>query len=212
MRVALFASGNGSNAQVIMDAAGTRDLPASVAVCITNNARAGVIDRAARADVAIEVVSDPADAENLIRLLRQYDVDVIALAGYLQHIPAEIIALYRHRILNVHPALLPSFGGKGMYGMNVHRAVIEAGVRWSGATVHFVDEQYDTGPIIVQSPVPVYQDDTPEMLARRVLGAEHHLYPIALRLLAQGRLHVEGHRVFVSDATGDKSNYAHRDR
>lgn len=201
MRVAIYASGSGSNAETIMEAARTGDLPATVAVCVTNRRTAGVVNRAQRFQVDVEVIEDPADAEAMLRILSSYDVDAIALAGYLRRVPSEVVAAYRHRILNIHPALLPSFAGKGMFGIRLHRAVIESGVRWSGATIHIVDEEYDTGPIVLQVPVPVYQHDTPESLAERVLEVEHHLYPIALRLLAQGRLTVEGRRVLVSDNT-----------
>jgi folate-dependent phosphoribosylglycinamide formyltransferase PurN len=118
-------------------------------------------------------------------------VDVIVLAGYLKLVPPEVVARYAGRILNIHPALLPSFGGKGMYGMNVHRAVIEAGVPESGATVHFVDERYDEGHILAQRTVPVQAGDTPEDLAARVLAVEHRLYPEAVdhlcEALAAGR-------------------------
>lgn len=173
------------------------DLPLEVGLCVTNRATAGVVERARKYDVAVEVLEDPNDATHVLDLLRTKEIDVIALAGYLRRIPTELVTAYRHRILNIHPALLPSFGGRGMYGMHVHRAVIESGVRWTGVTIHMVDEEYDTGPIVLQSPLPVLQEDTPESLAARVLELEHHLYPIALRLLAQRRLHVDGRRVVI---------------
>jgi Folate-dependent phosphoribosylglycinamide formyltransferase PurN len=116
-------------------------------------------------------------------------------------IPQSIVDRFRDRIMNVHPALLPLFGGKGMYGENVHRAVLESGMKVSGATVHFVDEVYDSGPIIVQAAVPVEESDTPETLAARVLPLEHRLYVEAISLFAAGRLRVEGRRVRISDAT-----------
>lgn len=199
MRLAILASGSGSNAEAIMEAAALGDLSGDVAVCITNRSTAGVLERAERYGIPTSILSDPEDAAEVSSLLAEYGVDAIALAGYLRRIPSEIVRSFRHRILNIHPALLPSFGGKGMYGMHVHRAVIESGVRWSGATVHIVDEEYDTGPIVLQSPVPVLQDDTPETLSSRVLEVEHHLYPVALRLLGQGRLHVEGRRVVIAE-------------
>ena len=126
-----------------------------------------------------------------LELLEQHDIEVIFLSGYLRKIPTEVLERFPRRILNVHPALLPAFGGKGMYGMNVHRAVIDSGARISGPTVHYVDEEYDEGTIVAQWPVPLKPSDTPEELAARVLRAEHRLYPLAAdhvcSALAEGR-------------------------
>nr|WP_243665078.1 phosphoribosylglycinamide formyltransferase [Rhodothermus marinus] len=122
----------------------------------------------------------------MLEVLRAHDVELVALAGYLKKIPDNVVAAYRNRILNIHPSLLPAFGGPGMYGRRVHEAVLNYGVRWTGATVHLVDEEYDHGPIVLQEPVPVLPDDTPETLAARVLEVEHRLYPEALRLFAEG--------------------------
>ena len=127
-------------------------------------------------------------AEGLASLLGSHDIDIVALAGYLRFVPAEVTRRWRGRIVNVHPSLLPAFGGAGMYGIRVHQAVIAAGVRVTGVTVHFVDEQYDQGPIIAQVPVPVLPTDTPELLATRVLAVEHALYPAALDAVARGRV------------------------
>ena len=130
-------------------------------------------------------------ARKTLELLEQHDVEVIFLSGYLRKIPTQVVERFPRRILNVHPALLPAFGGKGMYGMNVHRAVIESGARISGPTVHYVDEEYDKGSIVAQWPVPLKPTDTPEELAARVLKVEHRLYPIAADhvcgALAEGR-------------------------
>jgi formyltetrahydrofolate-dependent phosphoribosylglycinamide formyltransferase len=115
--------------------------------------------------------------EALMSLLKEYRIEMIVLAGYMRKIPAGVVEMYRDRILNIHPALLPEFGGTGMYGMNVHQAVIDAGRDESGATVHLIDSEYDTGPIIAQERVPVLEGDTPEVVAERVLQAEHRLYP-----------------------------------
>src|SRR5690606_22036038 len=136
----------------------------------------GALERAARAGIA-SLVLDGADGAGttLPRVLAEHGIELIVLAGYLRQVPDEVVAAYRGRILNVHPALLPGFGGKGMYGMHVHRAVLAAGVRVSGATVHLVDERYDEGPILAQWPVPVLPGDTPETLAARVLRVEHLL-------------------------------------
>jgi phosphoribosylglycinamide formyltransferase-1 len=110
-------------------------------------------------------------------------------------VPANVVDTYRGRMTNVHPALLPAFGGQGMYGMHVHEAVLDYGAHWSGATVHLVDEEYDHGPIVLQEPVPVYADDTPQILADRIKDVEHRLYPEALRLFAEGRVHLDGRSV-----------------
>jgi len=115
-------------------------------------------------------------------------IDLIALAGYMRFVPTEVTRRWRGRIVNVHPSLLPSFGGAGMYGIRVHQAAIEAGVRLTGVTVHFVDEEYDRGPIIAQWPAPVLPGDSPETLAERVLAVEHALYPLALDAVTRGRV------------------------
>lgn len=166
MRLAVFASGSGSNAEVILRAVASGDVAGSVELVVTNRPDAGVLGRADRFGVPTHVIpyGKHADADHILGVLAAHNVDTIALAGYLKLVPTRLVQSFRHRIINVHPALLPAFGGHGMYGMNVHRAVIESGVRWSGATLHFVDESYDTGPIILQAPVPVLPDDTPEML------------------------------------------------
>ena len=206
MRLTVFASGSGSNFEAIAQAVERGALPATVALCLSNRPEAGVFERARRFGVPTEAL-DPSDfgeeaayAAALLDLLRRYDVTFIALAGYLRKIPPEVVEAFAGRIANVHPALLPAFGGRGMYGRRVHEAVIAYGVRWSGATVHLVDSDYDTGPIVLQEPVPVRPDDTPEALAARVLEVEHRLYPEALRLFAEGRIAVEGRRVRIRGA------------
>jgi folate-dependent phosphoribosylglycinamide formyltransferase PurN len=132
-----------------------------------------------------------ADAEQLEKLLGDHRVDLIVLAGYLRLVPRSVVGAYRGRIINIHPALLPAFGGAGMYGQRVHSAVIEQGARVSGATVHFVDEAYDRGPIIAQWPVPVLPGDTPEALAARVLRVEHLLLPRAACAVAMGKVRLD---------------------
>jgi folate-dependent phosphoribosylglycinamide formyltransferase PurN len=126
---------------------------------------------------------------------REVQPDLICLAGYVRLLPANVVRAYRHRILNIHPALLPLFGGKGMYGLRVHEAVLQSGMKVTGCTVHFVDEQYDTGPIVLQSVMEVRDDDTPETLAARLLPVEHATYVRAIRLFVEGRLKIEGNRV-----------------
>jgi formyltetrahydrofolate-dependent phosphoribosylglycinamide formyltransferase len=178
---AVFASGGGSNFQSLLDHQAT-DPPWRIRLLVADRQGIGALDRGERAGVPTRVIPtkgrDAADvASEMLGALESHGIDVILLAGYLKLIPAPVVAAYRRRILNIHPALLPSFGGKGMYGTNVHRAVLESGTRISGPTVHFVDEEYDRGTIVAQWPVPVLPDDTPEALAARVLKIEHLLYP-----------------------------------
>jgi len=198
-RTAVFASGGGSNFQAITDACRDDTFRARVALCVTTHPGAGVVARAERLDIPVHVLSGDEEAEDLVSLLRDHEIDLVALAGYMRKVPAVVVDAYRYRIMNIHPALLPAFGGQGLYGMRVHQAVIDYGVRWTGATVHFVDEEYDTGPIILQEVVRVKPDDTPQILADRVLEAEHQIYSRAVRLFAEGRLRVEGRRVLIEE-------------
>jgi phosphoribosylglycinamide formyltransferase 1 len=189
-RLAVFASGGGSNLQALIDSF-VETSPARVALVVSDRSSAGALARAHAAGIAAEVVpvADRAldeVARDTLALLARERIDFIALAGYVRLVPPDVVVRFRGRIVNIHPALLPAFGGKGMYGMRVHRAVLEAGCRVTGPTVHHVDEEYDRGRIIAQWPVPVASDDTPESLAARVLRVEHALYPIAIELLARG--------------------------
>lgn len=157
---------------------------------VSDREHAGAIERAAAANVPSAVIATSgrdasAVAQEMLELLARHRVALILLAGYVKLIPREVVARYRGRMLNVHPALLPAFGGKGMYGKRVHTAVIESGARESGATVHFVDEEYDRGPIVAQRRVPVLAGDTAEELAARVLAVEHELYPLAVDHVCQ---------------------------
>jgi phosphoribosylglycinamide formyltransferase-1 len=205
MRLAVFASGGGTNFQAILDAVDRGTLPAEPVCCVSNVPDAGALERAERAGVPTAVVppgdyDDPAAfGDALLDVLSAHDVTFVALAGYMIKVPANVVEAYRGRMTNVHPALLPAFGGQGMYGMHVHQAVIEYGAHWSGATVHLVDEEYDHGPIVLQEPVPVYPDDTPQALADRIKTVEHRLYPDALRLFAEGRVDVQGRTVRIEE-------------
>lgn len=209
LQLAVFASGGGTNFQAILDAVARGDVAAEVVLCVSDRSAAGALDRARQHDIPTAVL-DATDAEHeaeLLDVLGAHDVNFVALAGYLRKIPAGVVDRFRHRMTNIHPALLPTFGGQGMYGMNVHRAVIDYGARWSGATVHLVDESYDTGPIVLQEPVPVYPDDTAEQLAARVLKVEHRLYPEALRLFAAGRVRCEGRTVFIDPVATEAASH-----
>lgn len=191
-RVAVLASGGGSNLQALIDHFNPAPAPAArVELVVASRAGIGAVERAARSGIAAVVldareVGGGAMAERMLAELERHEIDVVVLAGYLQLVPAGVVERYRGRMLNIHPALLPSFGGKGMYGIRVHRAVIDSGTRVSGATVHLVDDRYDEGAIIAQWPVPVLPGDTPESLAARVLAVEHRILPLAVEALARG--------------------------
>lgn len=177
-------------------------LSARIVCVIGSREEAPVVERARAAGLRVEIIDPKAmDADEyapaLLRVLRSADAAAIALAGYLRRLPSPVVEAYRHRIVNVHPALLPAFGGKGMYGEHVHRAVLEYGAKVSGCTVHLVDENYDTGPVIIQRAVPVEEGDTPETLAARILPHEHAALIDAVQLLAEDRLRVEGRVVHI---------------
>jgi formyltetrahydrofolate-dependent phosphoribosylglycinamide formyltransferase len=203
--VLVSGQGRGSNLQALLDGCACGQIAGRIAVVIGARADAPALERARTAGVPVAVVSprkyegnEAGYAEALGRVLKRYDIGLICLAGYMRKLPVSIITAYRHRILNTHPALLPLFGGRGMYGEHVHQAVLESGMKVSGCTVHFADEEYDTGPIVLQTAVPVLDEDTPQTLAARVLAEEHRAYPRAVQLFAEGRLRVEGRRVFVA--------------
>jgi formyltetrahydrofolate-dependent phosphoribosylglycinamide formyltransferase len=185
----VLASGDGTNLQALLDTLGP-DAPAHVVRVVTNRADAGALERARQAGVPTTVLRDPADAAELLAALA--DADLVVLAGYLKLVPRAAVARFRHRLINIHPALLPAFGGPGMYGRRVHEAVLASGAAVSGATVHYVDEHYDRGPIIAQRRVSVRPDDTPDTLAARVLAAEHELLPEVVIDLARKIQHTGG--------------------
>ena len=194
MRIAIFASGSGSNAEAIIRASREGRLSSEVGLVISNNVNAGVLKRAKALEVNNSVI-DPRSFESeelyitsLLSTLDENEIDFIALAGYLKLVQPELIDKYRNKITNIHPALLPSFGGKGFYGMKVHEAVLEAGCKVSGVTIHLVNEKYDRGAIIAQRTLPVLDDDNPESLASRVLKIEHEIYPEALQLFEEDRV------------------------
>jgi phosphoribosylglycinamide formyltransferase-1 len=203
LRLAIFASGNGSNFQNITQEILLKKLDAEVALCVTNHAEAGVLSKAKNYNIPTCVL-DPTTfsdeneyTDALLAALNHAEANFIVLAGYLRKIPTAIIQAFPQRILNIHPSLLPAFGGKGMYGERVHQAVIEHGVRWTGVTVHLVDEKYDNGAIVLQEPVPVRSDDTVHTLAARVLKMEHRIFPEAIQLFAENKIRVEGRHVMI---------------
>ena len=198
LRLGFLASHGGSNVQAILDACREGRLDAEPCVVISNNSAAQVLDRAQAARVpayhlSSQVHPDPARLdEAILATLEKHRVDVIVLAGYMKKLGPKTLARYRGRVLNIHPALLPKFGGHGMYGHHVHEAVLAAGEKESGATVHVADEEYDRGRILAQKKVPVMADDTAESLAARVLQVEHQLYAETLQRIARGEIKLEG--------------------
>jgi phosphoribosylglycinamide formyltransferase 1 len=188
MRIAVAISGRGSNLEALHDALGS-DAEAKIVVVLSDRSDAVGLARARQWGVPAEVLLEPSDGAIWIALLRRYGVDLVVLAGYVKLVPANVIAAYRGRIINVHPALLPDFGGQGMYGRRVHQAVLDSGARESGATVHLVDEAYDHGATLAQVRVPVLPGDTPERLGERVLQEEHRLLPaVVLAAARAGRV------------------------
>jgi formyltetrahydrofolate-dependent phosphoribosylglycinamide formyltransferase len=190
-RIAVLASGGGTNLQAILDhleRLGARRR-GDVVLVASDRIAAGALDRARVRGIPTEVVAvdgRPAGRPDLDDVLEQHAVQLVALAGYLRRVPDAVVQRYAGRTINVHPALLPAFGGPGMYGLRVHEAVLSAGVTITGVTVHFVDEEYDRGTIIAQWPVPVLRGDDPRSLAARVLRVEHLLYPRVVDAVAGG--------------------------
>jgi phosphoribosylglycinamide formyltransferase-1 len=194
LQLAVLGSGRGSNFQAILRAIDEGRLPSTrVCLVISNNSDAGILALARSAGIPALHVSqkhfptEQAFADQLLAEMERHGADLIVLAGYMKRVPSRVVREYRGRILNIHPALLPKFGGQGMYGLRVHEAVIAAREQVSGATVHVVDEEYDRGPIVLQRTVEVSPDDTAETLSAKVLQVEHTLYPDAIRQYA-GRI------------------------
>ncbi len=201
-KIAVFASGGGSNFQAIIDAIAAGAIKGKLEWLFSNVEDAGCVERAKKHHIPFTVVSHKGIStekfnDHIMAKLEDHRPDVICLAGYLRMVGSRIVEKYRHRMINVHPALLPAFGGKGMYGHRVHDAVVASGVKLSGCTVHFVDEIYDHGPIILQKTVPVEAADRPDDVAARVLKKEHEAYAEAVALFCADKLRVEGRRVIV---------------
>ena len=201
LHIAIFASGRGSNFEAILKNIQTGKLNAEIAVVISNKKFAGALEVARQNQIPAYFVSAKKFPEQqdfdreVLKILKKHQANFIALAGYLKMLGKEIVRSYRGKILNIHPALLPSFGGKGMFGRHVHEAVLAYGCKVSGVTVHLVDESYDTGPPVLQRCVPVMDSDTPETLAARVLKVEHQVFSEAIQFFAEGRVLVEGRMV-----------------
>jgi phosphoribosylglycinamide formyltransferase-1 len=204
VRLAVLLSGSGTTLQNFIDRITAGRLAAEIVVVIASRADAGGLERARAAGIAAVTVprklfADVDQFNDALHVeLQRHTFDLILLAGFLS--PFQLRRRYVGRVLNIHPALIPAFCGKGYYGEKVHRAVLEAGVKVTGCTVHFADDEYDHGPIVLQGVVPVLDDDTPATLAARVHAIENDLYPEAVRLWAEGRLQIVGRRVRVQPA------------
>lgn len=193
-KLAVFISGNGTNLQALIDYRKREQLAASLALVISSSSKAPGLARAEEAGIPAFIFEEKkyaAKAEavkTLLEKLKEFEIDYIALAGYIKLIPPEVVAAFPDRIINIHPALLPKYGGHGMYGMHVHEAVIAAHEKESGLTVHLVDDKYDHGRILKQIRVPVYEDDTPELLQQRIQNEEHKHFPIVVSRFIEGKI------------------------
>ena len=197
LALGVLASHGGTNLQAIIDSCRSGAIDAEVRVVISNNSRSLALERARRANIPASHLSSSTHPtpdlldEAITETLHRHGVQVVALAGYMKMLGTRTLDAYRSRILNVHPALLPKFGGQGMYGERVHEAVLASGERVSGVTVHLVDEVYDHGPVVAQTQVPVLPDDTPGALAAKVLEQEHILYPETIQRIATGEIDLD---------------------
>ncbi len=200
-KIAVFASGRGSNFQAIHRNIEQGELPARIQCLITDNSNAVALQYSSEKHIPAYIIppreypSGEAFGDALLEVLKRHQVEWIILAGYLKKIPENVVEAYSNRIVNIHPALLPAFGGKGMYGMRVHRAVFQSGARVSGVTVHLVNNEYDAGPIVMQQAVDIAHCQSPEEIAQEVLQVEHQVFSRALKQLFTQSFTVTGNRV-----------------
>jgi phosphoribosylglycinamide formyltransferase-1 len=203
LNLVVLASGGGTNLQAIIDNIEALKLDAQIKAVISNNSKSGALERARNHNIPAIHLSHKQFAtpeefdEKLLSVLKENETDLVILAGYMKMLSPMVVRAYKYKILNIHPALLPAFGGPGMYGIFVHEAVINSGVKVTGVTVHMVDEVYDHGPIIIQKCVPVLNDDTPETLQQRVLPHEHELYSKAIQLFAEDKVEIKDNRAYI---------------
>lgn len=206
LRLGVLASGGGSNLQAIIDRCADNSIDAEIVLVLSNVPGAGALERAERAGIVTGLIdhrtfSARADFDRaVVAALQAADVDLVVLAGFMRIISEPFIAAFPDRIINIHPALLPAFPG-----LHVQKRAIEAGARFSGCTVHFVDGGVDTGPIIIQAVVPILEEDDENALAARILVQEHRIYPRAIQLIAEGRVRIEGRRVRIAASSGVES-------
>ena len=187
-RIAVLCSGGGTNLQALIDAVEAGEIDGKIVLVLANASKAFALEQAG---------SDEAFNDIILQKLKDAQVELVVLAGYLPILGGQVVRAYEHRIINIHPALIPAFCGFGMYGHHVHEAVLAYGAKISGATTHFVDEQVDHGGIIMQRSVPVLEGDTPDMLAERILTVEHQILPESVKLFCAGKLGVDGRHVHV---------------
>ncbi len=206
LKIAVFASGKGSNFQAIHRAMIANEINnAEICCVISNNPDAGALQYAKEHSIPaihlsrLQFDTDEEFNSTIIKILGKHQVNFIVLAGYLKKIDASVIKKFKNRIVNIHPALLPKYGGKGMYGMHVHDAIIASGDKITGATVHLVDEEYDHGQILLQETVPVAESDTAETLAEKVLIVEHKIFPLAIKLFAEGEIEIKDDGVVIDE-------------
>ena len=212
VRLGVLLSGRGSNLQALIDAVEAGTLSATIAVVISNKREAAGLERARMHGVpavfldpkpfAGEPNSREAYDRAVLDLLRKHEVDLVLLAGYMKIVTSVLVTAYEHRMMNIHPSLLPSFPG-----LDVQKKAIDHGCKFSGCTVHFVTEGVDEGPIIIQAAVPIHEADTPETLAARILEQEHRIYPRAVQLYAEGKLRVDGRRVIVVEPEDSRGGF-----
>jgi phosphoribosylglycinamide formyltransferase-1 len=204
-QVAVFASGKGSNFRVIYKKIQDGYLKCNISVLISDRSEAGALEFADQNGIASYIVkpisfSSPREfGEKLLEILAKHHVKYVILAGYLKKIPDNVISQFQNKIVNIHPALLPAFGGKGMYGRHVHEAVFNSGVHFSGVTVHLVNNEYDAGPILLQKVVDIHQCQSAEEIAEKVLAEEHQVFSEALKILLEKKIDIKAKRVIVND-------------
>jgi len=205
LNLIVLASGGGTNLQAILDNIEAGKVDAQIRAVISNNSKSGALERARKHNIPDIHLSHKQFAtpeefdQKFLSVLKEKETDLVVLAGYMKMLSPTVIREYKNKIINIHPALLPAFGGKGMYGIHVHEAVIESGVKVTGVTVHTVDEIYDHGPILFQKCVPISSDDTPESLQKRVLPHEHEAYSKVIQLFAEGKIEIKDNRAFIRE-------------
>lgn len=205
IKLGVLVSGGGTNLQAIIDSIEQGKIKGEISVVISSNERTYALKRAEKHGIPgiyinrNDFQTQQEYEEYMTKTLKTYNVDLVLLAGFMKVLSPIFIAEFKNRIMNIHPALIPAFCGMGFYGSRVHKAVLDYGVKVTGATVHFVDEGADTGPIILQEVVPVLDDDTIDSLAARVLEVEHKIFPEAVRLFSEGKLLLKGRRVLIKN-------------
>ena len=203
--IIVFASGGGTNFINIFTKLYLENINGKIVLLISNNSNCGAIKFAENNNIDIAIINKFRYHSNEKILneykikLKEYKADLILLAGFMKKMPSEIINIYKNKILNIHPSLLPKYGGKGFYGLNVHKAVLSSDDKITGVTVHFIDNKYDNGPILIQEEVPIYKDDTPEVLSKRVLDKEYQVYFRAVKLFCNDSISIKDGEVFIND-------------